>query len=346
MVEISTIEEALEDIRRGKPIIIVDDEDRENEGDFFVPAQICQPEHINFMARVGGGLVCVSMNPDRFEQLELDVPLKNTSRFGTPFGIPIDYREVTTGTSAHERALTARMVADESKGPSDFIRPGHLYTLKARRGGVLERAGHTEASVDLARLAGFYPAGVICEVMDEDGSMARLPKLKEIARRYDLKIVTIRDLIEYRLRRETIVERVEEREVETAYGRMRLHVFRDIYGRKHYALEKVSDSDVKFVRVHRSNILADILMVKDVEDFGKKERAMKVIGERGGAFIYLDTGNGHAEAGEKMDFRDYGIGAQIIRLLGYRRIIPITSKPLNYKGIEGFGITIEGFELI
>ncbi len=346
MVEISTIEEALEDIRRGRPIIIVDDEDRENEGDFFVPAQICQPEHINFMARVGGGLVCVSMTPERFEQLELEVPLKNTSRFGTPFGIPIDYKEVTTGTSAHERALTARMVADESKGASDFVRPGHLYTLKARKGGVLERAGHTEASVDLARLAGFYPAGVICEVMDEDGSMARLPRLKEIARKYDLKIVTIRDLIEYRLRRETIVEKMEEREVETAYGRMKLHVFRDIYGRKHYALEKVSDSDVKFVRVHRGSILADVLMVKDVEDFGKKERAMRVISERGGAFIYLDTGNGNLAPGEKMDFRDYGIGAQIIRMLGYRRIIPITSKPLNYKGIEGFGISIEGFELI
>ncbi len=346
MVEISSIEEALEDIKRGKPIIIVDDEDRENEGDFFVPAQICKPEHINLMAKVGGGLVCVSMDPERFEQLELDVPLKNTSRFGTPFGIPIDYKDVTTGTSAHERALTARMVADESKGPSDFIKPGHLYTLKAKKGGVLERAGHTEASVDLARLAGFYPAGVICEIMDEDGSMARMPKLKEIARKYNLRIITIRDLIEYRLRRESLVEKVDERDVETPFGQMKLHVFRDIYGRKHYALERESSDEVKFVRVHRGNILADVLMVKDVEDYGKRERAMRIISEKGGAFIYLNTGNGEEREKDRMDFRDYGIGAQIIRLLGYRRIVPITSRPLHYRGIEGFGIEIEGFELI
>ncbi len=346
MIEISGIEEALEDIKRGKPIIIVDDEDRENEGDFFVPAQICKPEHINLMAKVGGGLVCVSMAPERFEQLELDVPLKNTSRFGTPFGIPIDYKDVTTGTSAHERALTARMVADESRGPSDFIKPGHLYTLKAKKGGVLERAGHTEASVDLAKLAGFYPAGVICEIMDEDGSMARMPKLKEIARKYGLRIITIRDLIEYRLKRESLVEKVDERNVETPFGQMKLYVFRDIYGRKHYALERGSSDEVKFVRVHRGNILADVLMVKDVEDYGKRERAMRIISEKGGAFIYLNTGNGEEGEKDRMDFRDYGIGAQIIRLLGYKRIIPITSKPLHYKGIEGFGIEIEGFELI
>jgi 3,4-dihydroxy 2-butanone 4-phosphate synthase/GTP cyclohydrolase II len=338
---ITNIETAIEEIKNGNIIIIVDDEDRENEGDFFIPAQIVKPEHINFMARVGGGLVCVSINYERFYNLELEVPIENTSKFSTPFGYPIDYKDVKTGTSAYERALTARMICDETKGKDDFIRPGHLYTLCSRKGGVLERAGHTEASVDLSRIANFYPAGVICEIMDDDGSMARMPKLIEIAKKFNLKIITIKSLIAYRFKKERIIQKIFEKNVKTEYGEFKLHAYKDIYNKVHYVLEKPTSEKIKFVRVHRRFILADELFIIDDINYGKKKRALEMISKNGGAFIYLDVDENLNEKDNV--FRNYGIGAQIIRDLGYEKIVVITPNPLNYKGIEGFGIEIVDF---
>lgn len=336
-----SVEKAIEEVKNGNILIIVDDEDRENEGDFFIPAQIVKPEHINFMARVGGGLVCISINYDRFNELKLNVSLENTSKFSTPFGYPIDYKEVSTGTSAYERALTARMVCDESKGADDFIKPGHLYTLQSRKGGVLERAGHTEASVDMSKLSGFYPAGIICEIMDDDGSMARMPKLLEIAQKYNIKIITIKDLIAYRIQRERIVFRTSQRDVLTEFGQFRLYTYTDIYNRMHYVLEKPSNEEVKYVRVHRRYILADELLILDDENYGKKRRAFEIISNKGGAFVYLELGDDIKE--KNNIFRSYGIGAQIIKDLGYEKIIVITPNPFNYKGIEAFGIHIVDF---
>lgn len=334
-----SIEDAISRLKNGEILIIVDDEDRENEGDFFIPAQIVKPEHINFMARIGGGLVCISINYDRFNNLNLNIPVDNTSKFSTPFGYPIDYKDVKTGSSAYERALTARMVCDESKNENDFIKPGHLYTLRARKGGVLERVGHTEASVDISSIAGFYPAGVICEIMDENGEMARMPKLMEIAKKYNLGIITIADLISYRLKREKIVFRVNERrEVETEYGIFKLYEYRDIYDKSHYVLEKETNSDIKYVRVHKINIFSDMLGIKGDIDYEKKRVAFDIISQKGGAFVYLDASDGEVKS-EKV-FKSYGIGAQIIRDLGYEKIVVITPNPMDYKGIEAFGIEI------
>ncbi len=335
------MEKAIEEIKNGNILIIVDDEDRENEGDFFIPAQIVRPEHINFMARVGGGLVCISINYDRFNELKLNISIENTSKFSTPFGYPIDHREVSTGTSAYERALTARMVCDETKKAEDFIKPGHLYTLQSRKGGILERAGHTEASVDMSKLSGFYPAGIICEIMDEDGSMARMPKLLEISQKYNIKIIKIIDLIAYRIQRERIVFRISQRDVLTEYGAFKLYTYKDIYNRLHYVLEKPSNNEIKYVRVHRRHILADELLIIDDENYGKKKRAFEIISEKGGAFVYLELENNIKE--KNHTFRSYGIGAQIIKDLGYEKIIVITPSPFKYKGIEAFGIEIIDF---
>ncbi|MEO0203209.1 MAG: 3,4-dihydroxy-2-butanone-4-phosphate synthase [candidate division WOR-3 bacterium] len=338
---IVSVEKAIDEVKNGNLLIIIDDEDRENEGDFFIPAQIVKPEHINFMARVGGGLVCISINYDRFNELELNVPIENKSKFSTPFGYPIDYKDVKTGTSAYERALTARMVCDITKKANDFIKPGHLYTLQSKKGGVLERAGHTEASVDISKLANFYQAGVICEIMDDDGNMARLPKLKEIAKNYNIKIVMIKDLIAYRFKMEKIVFRIFEKIVRTEFGEFILYVYKDIYDKHHYVLEKPTKNEVKYVRVHRKYILADELFIMDDLNYGKKKRALEIISREGGAFVYLDFEDSVSE-NDKI-FRNYGIGAQIIKDLGYEKIIVITPNPMNYKGIEGFDIEIIDF---
>ncbi len=338
---IVSIEKAIEEAKNGNILIIVDDEDRENEGDFFIPAQIVKPEHINFMARIGGGLVCISINYDRFNDLKLSIPIENTSKFSTPFGYPIDYKEVSTGTSAYERALTARMVCDENKKADDFIKPGHLYTLQSRKGGVLERAGHTEASVDISKISGFYPAGIICEIMDDDGSMARMNKLLEISQKYNIKVITIRDLIAYRIKRERIVFRISEKDVLTEFGPFKLYTYKDIYNRLHYVLEKPSNEAIKYVRVHRRCILADELLILDDENYGKRKRAFEIISEKGGAFVYLELEDRLSE--KDHIFRSYGIGAQIIKDLGYEKIIVITPSPFKYKGIEAFGIEIIDF---
>jgi 3,4-dihydroxy 2-butanone 4-phosphate synthase/GTP cyclohydrolase II len=338
---IVSVEKAIEEVKNGNLLIIVDDEDRENEGDFFIPAQIVKPEHINFMARVGGGLVCISINYDRFNELELNVPIENTSKFLTPFGYPIDYKDVKTGTSAYERALTARMVCDITKKANDFIKPGHLYTLQSRKGGVLERAGHTEASVDISKLANFYPAGVICEIMDDNGTMARLPKLKEIAQNYNIKIVMIRDLIAYRFKMEKIVFRIFEKDVKTEFGEFKLYAYKDIYNKIHYVLEKPTKNEIKYVRVHKRYIFADELLIIDDVNYGKRRRSFEIISKNGGAFVYLDFDDSITE--KDHIFRNYGIGAQIIKDLGYEKIIVITPNPMEYKGIEGFGIEIVDF---
>ncbi len=256
------IEDAIEDIRQGKMVIVVDDENRENEGDFIMAAEKVTPEAINFMAKYGRGLICLALTEDRFRELQLELPIDNTSKHGTNFGIPIDAKEgTTTGTSAYDRATTILKAADPNSKAEDFAKPGHVYTLMARNGGVLRRAGHTEASVDLARLAGLQPAGVLCEVMDEDGSMARLPKLIEVARRFNLKIISIADLIEYRRKREKLVEKVVEVDLPTRWGFFRLHAYRDVITDEvHVALVKgdVRGKKNVLVRVHSECLTGDV----------------------------------------------------------------------------------------
>ncbi|MBM1154923.1 3,4-dihydroxy-2-butanone-4-phosphate synthase [archaeon] len=347
------VEEALEALRRGDFIIVVDDEDRENEGDFVVAAERVTPEHINTMARVGGGLVCLALNPKRFDELQLALPVPNTSKMGTPFGVPIDAKDVTTGTSAYERAMTARWAADPSKGPEDFVRPGHLYTLRAAEGGVLRRAGHTEASVDLARLAGLYPAAVICEIMDEDGRMARLPKLAEVAKRLGVKIISVNQIIEYRLKRELTVRRLLQRPLPTRWGQFTLHAYEDtITGEVHFALVSGEVKDGILVRVQKGCVVGDVFGALTCDCREQLDSALWRIANEGGVLVYLSQTPkgeaflkrtlGHIDPEElwEDDPRYIGTGAQILRDLGVKRFRLLTNIPRKIKGLEGFGLEI------
>jgi 3,4-dihydroxy 2-butanone 4-phosphate synthase / GTP cyclohydrolase II len=365
----NSVEEVIEDIRQGRIVIVVDDEDRENEGDLTVAAAKITPETINFMAKYGRGLICLAMTGERLDELHIPMMVgENTSKFGTAFTVSIEARHgVTTGISAADRAKTILTAIDPKTLPSDLARPGHIFPLRARSGGVLMRAGQTEASVDLARLAGLYPAGVICEVMNEDGTMARVPDLMKVARQHGLKIVTVADIIAYRLRNEMFVKPVAESEFPTPFGDFRIVVFENLLDKEnHIALVKGSidaDSEVT-VRVHSQSTMADVFYFLRNGGRNELQTALQAIQNAGkGVLIYLrqeekgksladeirsyaiqDAGANPVESdlpfNPDIDLRIYGIGAQILRSLGVRRIRLLTNHPKKIVGLQGYGLTV------
>ncbi|MBE6209046.1 MAG: bifunctional 3,4-dihydroxy-2-butanone-4-phosphate synthase/GTP cyclohydrolase II [Rikenellaceae bacterium] len=368
---LSTIEEALEDFRNGKIIIVVDDPDRENEGDFVCAAELITPETVNFMLHHGRGVLCAPITEDRCKELELGMmESNNTSLLGTPFTVAVDLLGdgCTTGVCACDRAKTIRALANPSTRPADLGRPGHIFPLRARNKGVLRRPGHTEAAVDLARLAGLYPAGALIEIMNEDGTMARMPQLVEIAKKYGMKIISIADLIEYRLRTESIVEKGETAEMPTEWGHFRIIPFRQkSNGLEHIALVKGEweQDEPVLVRVHSSCATGDIFGSCRCDCGEQLHQAMRMIEKEGkGAIVYLsqegrgiglfnkiaayklqeegyDTAEANVKLGFAVDERDYGVGASILRELGISKMRLMTNNPLKRVGLEGYGLSIE-----
>ncbi|MBA4145270.1 MAG: bifunctional 3,4-dihydroxy-2-butanone-4-phosphate synthase/GTP cyclohydrolase II [Azospira oryzae] len=369
-IKLDTIEDALEDIRNGKVIIVVDDEDRENEGDFICAAESITPEIVNFMATHGRGLICAPISEERCEELGLELMVgKNTAVYETPFTVSVDLigHGCTTGISAHDRFKTIKALVDPETNPEELGRPGHIFPLKAKKEGVLRRAGHTEAAIDFARLAGFRPAGVLVEIMNEDGSMARLPDLREVANRFNLKLVTIKDLIAYRMKKESQVQRQVDVNMPTMYGDFKLVAYEQVNTNEvHMALVKGTweKDEPVMVRVHSSCVTGDIFGSCRCDCGPQLQSAMQMVDKEGkGVVLYmkqegrgigllnklrayklqeqgLDTVEANLQLGFDMDIRDYGIGAQILHDLGISKIRLITNNPKKRVGLMGYGLEI------
>jgi len=364
----NSVKEAIAVLQKGEMVIVVDDKDRENEGDLICLAEHVSSEKINFMTKVGRGLICVPMEGEQLDKLELRPMVEdNSSHHSTAFTVSVDAVEgVTTGISSSDRAKTIKKLIDPSAKKSDFQIPGHIFPLRAKEGGVLRRAGHTEAAVDLAKLSGSFPAGIVCEVMKDDGEMARLDDLKALAKKYDMPILSVKDIIEYRINSENFVKRIEKVKLPTEFGEFDLYVYEDTLAHEeHVALVKgnLEDMDVPYVRVHSMCLTGDIFHSKRCDCGNQLEKALKLINEKGGVVLYMaqegrgiglsnkikayklqeqgmDTVEANEHLGFPADLRDYGVGAQILKDLGIKKLKLLTNNPAKIVGLEGYGLEI------